>query len=104
MIEIDDKNFADVVSHTTGLLVLDFGAPWCQPCKKLEPLLEELAGVYKDRVAIAHCDVSHAQATAQRFKVMSVPTVVFLKGGEAVDRFIGLQSREKIVQMIDKHA
>jgi len=103
MIEIDDKNFAEHLSNTPGLLLLDFGAPWCQPCKKIEPILEELAETYKDRVKIGHCDVSRGQATAQRFKVMSVPTVVFLKAGEQVDRFIGLQSREKIVELIEKH-
>jgi thioredoxin 1 len=103
MIEIDDRNYAETVAQTPGLLVLDFGATWCQPCKKIEPILAELATVYDGRATIAHCDVARGPVTAQRFKVMSVPTVVFLKGGEPVDRFIGLQSRDKIVAMIEKH-
>ncbi|MBP6874540.1 MAG: thioredoxin fold domain-containing protein [Candidatus Eisenbacteria bacterium] len=103
MLEIDDRNYAEVVEKNPGLIVLDFGATWCQPCKKLEPILEELTAVYEGRALIAHCDVAKGPATAQRFKVMSVPTVVFLKKGEMVDRFIGLQSRAKVVEMIDKN-
>ena len=103
MIEIDDANFEEKAKSTPGLFVLDFGATWCQPCKKIEPILEELATEYEGRAVIGHCDVARGGSTAARFKVMAVPTVVFLKNGEMVDRFVGLQSRDKIVEMIDKH-
>jgi len=103
MIEIDDKNFASEVEQAETLAVLDFGAAWCQPCKKLEPILEELEKEYEGRALIGHCDVAKAPATAQRFGVMSVPTVVFMKKGEVIDKFIGLQPREKIVELLEKH-
>jgi thioredoxin 1 len=103
MVEIDDGNYTQQVENNDGLVVLDFGAAWCQPCKKLEPILEELESQYAGRAVIAHCDVAKAPGLARRFGIMSVPTVVFMKGGEKVDHFIGLQSREKIVEMIDKH-
>ncbi|MFH1143930.1 MAG: thioredoxin domain-containing protein [Candidatus Eisenbacteria bacterium] len=102
MIEIDDNNYSEHAA-APGLLVLDFGAAWCQPCRKLEPILEELATVYEGRARIGHCDVSHGPSTAQGFRVMSVPTVIFLKDGNVVDRFVGLQSREKVVELIEKH-
>ena len=103
MVEIDDENYAQHVENSNGLIVLDFGADWCPPCKKLEPILKELEGVYQGRAVIGHCDVAKAPGLAKRFGVMSVPTVVFMKGGEKVDHFIGLQSRDRIVEMIDKH-
>jgi thioredoxin 1 len=103
MIHIDDSNFASEAEHSASLTLIDFGATWCQPCKKLEPIMEELSKEYEGRALIGHCDVAQAPKLAQRFGVMSVPTVIFLKKGELVDRFVGLQARDKIVQMIDKY-
>jgi thioredoxin 1 len=103
MIHIDDSNFATEIEQAEGLALLDFGATWCQPCKKLEPIMDDLSREYEGRVVIGHCDVAKGPGTAKRYGVMSVPTVLFLKRGEPIDRFVGLQSREKIVEMIQKH-
>jgi len=103
MIEIDDQNFSDQILHSPKLTLLDFGGAWCQPCKKLEPILGELADEYREKIVVGHCDVAKGPGTARRFSVMSVPTVVFLKGGQEVDRFVGLQAKPKIVELIQKH-
>lgn len=103
MIHIDDANFATEIEGASGLALVDFGATWCQPCKKLEPIMEELSKDYEGRAIIGHCDVAKGPKTAQKFGVMSVPTVLFFKQGQIVDRFVGLQARDKIVAMIDKH-
>jgi thioredoxin 1 len=103
MIEIDDQNFIEQMLNSPKLAVLDFGGVWCQPCKKLEPILDEVAGEYAERIVVGHCDVAKGPATAKRFGIMSVPTVVLLKGGQEVDRFVGLQGKPKIVEMIDRH-
>jgi len=103
MVHVDDANFATEIEQAEGLALVDFSAAWCQPCKKLEPILEELGGSYEGRAIVAHCDVAKAPKTAQRFGVMSVPTVLFFKQGQIIDRFVGLQPRDKIVLMIDKH-
>jgi thioredoxin 1 len=103
MIEIDDQNFIEQMLNCPKLAVLDFGGAWCQPCKKLEPILDEVANEYAERIVVGHCDVAKGPATAKRFGVMSVPTVVLLKGGQEVDRFVGLQGKPKIVEMIERH-
>jgi len=103
MIEIDDQNFETSLLGSEKLALLDFGGQWCQPCKKLEPVLSELAGEYQDRIVIGHCDVAKGQKLAARYGVMGVPTVIFLKGGQEIDRFIGLMPRQKIVEKIESH-
>jgi thioredoxin 1 len=103
MIEIDDRNFADQMLKAPILALLDFGGAWCQPCKKLEPILAELAGEYAGKIVVGHCDVAKGPSAAKRFCVMSVPTVVFLKGGQEIDRLVGLQAKAKIVEMIERN-
>lgn len=103
MEHVKDDTYAALVEQSSLPVVLDFGATWCGPCKKLEPVLNELAGHYEGKVRILKVDVGEAPGTAQKFGVMSVPTVVFLKGGSPVHRFVGLESKDKIVQLISQH-
>lgn len=103
MIEIDDKNFEDEILNAGKLALLDFGGQWCMPCKRLEPVLDELAGTYGDKILVGHCDVAKGPQTTLRFKVMSLPTVVFFKSGSEVDRFVGVVPRDRIVEKIATH-
>jgi thioredoxin 1 len=103
MEHVKDDTYATLVEQSDLPVVLDFGATWCGPCKKLEPILDDLAGQYAGKVRILKVDVGEAPGTAQKFGVMSVPTVVFLKGGATVHRFVGLESKDKITQLITKH-
>ncbi len=103
MIEITDENLQSEILDVDKLAVLDFSAVWCQPCKKLEPILDELKQTYDGKAVIGHCDVAKAPETAKRFGVMAVPTVVFIKGGKEVDRFVGLQSKDQITKKIDSN-
>jgi thioredoxin 1 len=103
MIEITDQNFESELLNSEKLALLDFGGEWCQPCKKLEPILAELAGEMTEKIVVGHCDVAKGPETARRFGVMSVPTVIFLKGGKEVDRFSGLLSRPQIEERISNH-
>ena len=103
MIEISDQNFESEILKSEKLSLLDFGGEHCQPCKRLDPVLGELAGEYQDRIVIGHCDVAKGPQMAMRFGVMSIPTVVFFKNGQEVDRFIGLMDRDKIAKKIEGH-
>ena len=103
MIEIDDTNLEEQLLKSEKLALLDFGGQWCQPCKKLEPILAELANEYDQQIVVGHCDVAKGPETAKRFGIMGVPTVVFFKGGQEIDRFVGLMPRDKIVKKIEGH-
>ncbi len=100
MISVTDENFeAEVLNSETPVLV-DFGATWCGPCKTLEPVLAEISEEFGDKILIGKADIEEAPKVAERFSIMSVPTVIFLKGGEEVGRFVGAERKDKIIQKI----
>ncbi len=103
LLHVTDATYDDVIAKAEKPALLDFGATWCGPCKALEPTIVELAGEYGDRVAITKLDVEQAPETAQKFGIMNVPTVIFLKDGKEVHRFLGVQSKEKIAELIQSH-
>jgi thioredoxin len=102
VIEINDANFdAEVVNAATPVLV-DFSAEWCGPCKKLAPIVADLALQYDGRIKVGHLDVEGSPATAAQFGVMSVPTLIFFKSGKAAEQLIGSVSRQVLEQTIRK--
>ena len=103
MEHVSDSTYAEQVEGSEIPVVLDFGATWCGPCKKIEPVLDELSKEYTDKVRFLKVDVGEAPETARKFGVMSVPTVIFMKSGEPVHRFSGVQSKDKIAQMLGEH-
>jgi thioredoxin 1 len=103
MLHVNDKNYEEIVEKGAKPVLLDFGATWCGPCKALEPSIIALAQTYGDRVTISKVDVDESQQTALKFQIMSVPTVVFLKDGKEVHRFVGTQSKEKVENLIKTH-
>ncbi len=80
----------------------DFSATWCGPCKKLKPIVEELAGEYAGRVDVVHIDVDEARETAARFGIMSVPTLMFFKGGEPAGQVTGLVGKDALKKQLDR--
>ncbi len=100
--EITTENFdAEVIQSGTVALV-DFGATWCGPCQALAPTIDELANDYADKeVVIAKCDVDQSQELAAKFGIMSVPTILFFKGGEQVGQLVGNQKKANLSAKLD---
>ena len=103
MEHVTDTSYAELVEASEIPVVLDFGATWCGPCKKLEPILEEISTGLDGKVRFLKVDVGEAPGTAQKFGVLGVPTVIFLHGGKPVHRFSGVESKDKILKMMSQH-
>lgn len=88
-IEITNQNFNEIISQGKPVLV-DFWATWCGPCKRLGPIIEEIAAEYDGKAIIGKCDIEENDDLTEKFGIMNVPTVVFLKDGKEVDRVVGL--------------
>jgi thioredoxin 1 len=102
LIEVNDANFdAEVVSSAEPVLV-DFSAEWCAPCKRLAPVVQAIAEEYAGRLKVAHLDIDRSQATAARYGVMSIPTLLLLKGGQVREQIMGYAPKEKLIAKIDR--
>lgn len=103
MLEITEENFDEVVSKTDIPLIIEFGAVWCAPCKRLEPELQRYAGNWSGKMVLAHINVDENPDLATRFMVMGVPTVILLKNGEMLERFSGFKPLQKLEDIFNKH-
>lgn len=82
-------------------VMVDFWATWCGPCQGLAPIIEEIADEFKDSIKVCKIDVDENRELAMQFRIMSIPTVMFFKGGEAVKREVGAYPKEQYVEMIN---
>ncbi len=96
-----DENFDTEVAQSDTPVLVDFGAEWCGPCRALAPIVEDLASEYEGRLKVGTVDIDKAQEVAKNFGIMSVPTIIFFKGGEVVDKITGLQAKANLKKRID---
>lgn len=89
---INSENFEQLVA-TGKPIVLDFWATWCGPCRRLGPIIEELAHDYEGQAVIGKCNIEEDEDLPVRFKVVSIPTVLFIKDGQVVDKIVGAAAR-----------
>lgn len=101
MLELKEDTFASEVVEAKGLVVVDFWAPWCGPCKMMGPVFEEAATEAGDLAKFAKLNVDEAQKTAAEFGVMSIPTLIIFKDGEKVDQMVGVQNKDTILSKLN---
>lgn len=102
IVHVTDQTFASETNE--GVVLVDFWAPWCGPCKMIAPVLEELDKELGGKAKIVKVDVDENQETAGKFGIMSIPTLVVLKDGQLVDKTVGFQPKEALSQLISRHA
>jgi thioredoxin 1 len=102
IVHATDQNFSTETGE--GVVLADFWATWCGPCKMIAPVLEEIDDEMSDKVKVVKLDVDENQETAGKFGVMSIPTLLLFKDGEVVDQVVGFQPKEALVELISKHA
>ena len=101
ILKLTDADF-DAQVKTQPLLVVDFWAEWCGPCRMIAPMLEELAGEYADRIAVGKVNVDENRQVAARFGIRSIPTLLFFRDGARVDQVVGAHPKSTIKAKIDQ--
>jgi len=101
-IELSDYNFSTEINKNK-IVVVDFWAPWCGPCKMISPVIEQLASEYAGKVVFAKLNVDNNQRTAQRYNVQGIPTLLLFKDGQLIDRLVGAAPKSYIESKIKSH-
>ncbi len=100
-LSVSDSTFESEVIQADTPVLVDFWAEWCNPCKMLAPIVEDLAAEYGGRMRLAKLDVDANPATAGQFGVMSIPTLILFKGGKAVERLVGYKPKTALKAKLD---
>lgn len=102
VIHVTDSTFAEEVERSAIPVLLDLWADWCGPCHMLAPTIDQLSSELAGRVKVAKLNIDENRATAARFGVQSIPTLLVLKGGKEVDRLVGVQPKQDILRHLEK--
>lgn len=97
-----DSDFESKIIQSKTPVLVDFWAPWCEPCRKAEPVLEELSETYKGKVGIAKINVDENKNTASKYGVMSIPTTILFKEGKELGRQVGFAGKEAFEDLVEK--
>ena len=100
--EFTTDNFDDEVLESAQPVLVDFWAEWCMPCKALGPTIDELANDYAGRVKVGKVDTDANQSLSARFEISAIPTVMLFKGGQVVEKFVGLRSKRDLAASLDQ--
>lgn len=96
-----DADFGDSVKN--GVVLVDFWAEWCAPCRRLAPTVDEIAEAYNGRITVAKVDIDANPMTPSKFMVRGIPTILLFKNGDLIETKVGLSSKDDLSKMIDKH-
>ena len=100
-VKITNENFESLKNGELPLVV-DFWATWCGPCKAIAPLVEELAKEYDGKIVVGKCDVEENGDIAMEFGIRNIPTILFIKDGKVVDKFVGATTKAKLQEKFEK--
>lgn len=103
IVTISDSEFESSVLQGDKPALIDFWAEWCQPCKMLAPTVEEIAGEYEDKIMVGKLNVDDNPATATKYGIRGIPTLLLFKGGQVVQQLVGVKSKAEIKKVIDEN-
>jgi len=95
--EVNDINFVEIVLKSDKPVIVDFWAEWCGPCRMIGPFIEQIGEEYKDKALVVKCDVDSSPDVARRYSIRNIPTVLYFKGGQAVDKQVGAAAKAAFI-------
>ena len=98
-----DGNFEDVVLKSSDPVLVDFWAPWCGPCKRLEPTVDALATDYAGKITVGKLNIDENPNVSFKFQVSGIPTLLLFKGGQVVESVVGVAAKDELKKVIDRH-
>jgi thioredoxin 1 len=101
--EFTDSNFKSEVLDSEKLSVIDFWAEWCGPCRAIGPVIEDLSKEYAGKVNVGKVNVDHNPQVSMNYGITSIPAILFVKGGQVVDKLVGAQPKANFVKKIEQH-
>lgn len=102
-LEITDASFQEAVLDAEKPVLVDFWATWCGPCRTLAPVIEELSSDFEGKAVVGKVDVDTNQQSAVNYGIRNIPTILIFKGGEVVDKIVGVESKESIASKLNAH-
>ena len=100
---VTDASFETEVENSNGVVLVDFWATWCSPCKMIAPIVEQIASEHEGKITVGKLDVDANTQTAMKYGVMSIPTLILFKNGQPVERIVGYQPKERLMTKIKPH-
>lgn len=101
IIEVKDATFKDQVLNANEPVLVDFWAEWCGPCRMMAPVIEQMAQDYSGKMKVAKLNVDENPESASNYGVMSIPTLILFKNGQAVERFVGFRPKQELARLVD---
>lgn len=102
-VELTDSNFQTTVLNSDKVAIVDFWAEWCGPCKAIGPMIEEISKEYDGKAVVGKVDVDNNPETAMKYGIRNIPTILFIKNGQVVDKQVGAVPKATLVGMLNKH-
>jgi len=103
ILNVTDADFDEQVLKSSLPVLIDFWAAWCVPCRMLAPTVEQIAEIHKDKLKVAKMNVDENMKTPGKYGIRGIPTLLLFKGGELKETMVGVQSKDKIIEVISKH-
>lgn len=101
--QLTDSNFKETVLDSNKVALVDFWAEWCGPCKAIGPMIEELSKEYEGKAVVGKVDVDNNPETAMKYGIRNIPTLLFIKNGQVVDKILGAVPKSQLASTLNKH-